>query len=36
MWKFLSQASFPLTEEEYMAQLGAVAEYLTEWGVVEQ
>jgi hypothetical protein len=33
--KFLGQASFPLTEEEYDAQLGAVAEYLTMWGVTE-
>lgn len=24
MWKYLEQQSFPLTEEEYMAQLGAV------------
>ncbi|GAX79106.1 hypothetical protein CEUSTIGMA_g6546.t1 [Chlamydomonas eustigma] len=35
MWKFLEQQSFPLTEEEYMQQLDAVAEYITEWGVVE-
>lgn len=35
MWKFLEQRSFPLTETEYMQQLDAVAEYLSEWGVVE-
>jgi len=35
MWKFLEQQSFPLTEEEYMAQLDAVAEYLTDWGVAD-
>ena len=35
MWRFLEQQSFPLTEEEYMMQLDAVAEYITEWGVVE-
>lgn len=35
MWKFLEQKSFPLTEEEYMMQLDAVAEYITDWGVVE-
>lgn len=35
MWKYLEQASFPLTEDEYMQQLDAVAEYLTEWGVVD-
>lgn len=27
--------SFPLTEEEYMAQLDAVAEYITDWGVID-
>lgn len=35
MWKFLEQQSFPLTEEEYLLQLDAVAEYITEWGVVD-
>ncbi|MEW5316528.1 MAG: hypothetical protein WDW38_007896 [Sanguina aurantia] len=35
MWKFLEQQSFPLSETEYMQQLDAVAEYLTEWGVTE-
>ncbi|PNH01951.1 hypothetical protein TSOC_012108 [Tetrabaena socialis] len=35
MWKFLEQASFPLSEPEYMEQLNAVAEYLNEWGVAE-
>ncbi|KAG2422579.1 hypothetical protein HXX76_015907 [Chlamydomonas incerta] len=35
MWKFLEQASFPLTEQEYMQQLDAVAEYLNDWGVVD-
>ncbi|KAK9809847.1 hypothetical protein WJX72_000321 [[Myrmecia] bisecta] len=33
MWKFLEQQSFPLTEDEYLQQLDAVAEYLTMWGV---
>ena len=33
MWKFLGQKSFPLTEAQYMEQLDAVAELLTEWGV---
>ncbi len=32
MWRFLEQKSFPLTPTEYMQQLDAVAEYLTEWG----
>ncbi|PNW87920.1 hypothetical protein CHLRE_01g007050v5 [Chlamydomonas reinhardtii] len=35
MWKFLEQASFPLTEQEYMQQLDAVAEYLNDWGAAE-
>jgi hypothetical protein len=35
MWKFLEQASFPLTEQEYMQQLDAVAEYLNDWGVAD-
>jgi hypothetical protein len=35
MWKFLEQRSFPLTETEYMQQLDAVAEYLTDWGVAD-
>lgn len=35
MWKFLEQKSFPLSEEEYMAQLEAVAEYLNIWGVAD-
>lgn len=33
MWKFLEQKSFHMTEDEYNAQLDAVAEYLTCWGV---
>ncbi|KAL6759884.1 hypothetical protein V8C86DRAFT_2563486 [Haematococcus lacustris] len=33
MWKFLEQKSFPLSEEQFMQQLDAVAEYITEWGV---
>lgn len=35
MWKFVEQQSFPLTEDEYMAQLDAVAEFLTQWGVAD-
>ena len=35
MWRFLEQQSFPLTEEEYLLQLDAVAEYITEWGAVD-
>jgi hypothetical protein len=36
MWKFVGQKSFPLGEEAYMEQLDAVADLLTEWGVVEE
>ena len=34
MWKYQEQASFPMSEDEYMAQLDAVAELLTQWGLV--
>lgn len=36
MWKYLEQASFPLSEAEYLAHLDAVANYLQAWGSVEQ
>ncbi|KAI7845516.1 hypothetical protein COHA_000939 [Chlorella ohadii] len=36
MWKFLEQQSFPLTEEEYMAQLDAVCSYLNLWEVADR
>lgn len=32
MWKYLEQASFPLSEAEYMEHLGTVANYLNAWG----
>lgn len=35
MWKYLEQASFPLSEAEYLAHLDAVAAYLREWGAVQ-
>ena len=34
MWKYQEQVSFPLSEAEYMAQLDAVAELITQWGLV--
>jgi hypothetical protein len=34
MWKYLEQASFPLSEAEYLAHLHTVASYLHELGVV--
>lgn len=36
MWKYLEQASFPLTEAEYVAHLDTVASYLQAWGGVSQ
>lgn len=36
MWKYLEQASFPLSEEEYLEHLNAIASYLNAWGGVEQ
>ena len=36
MWKFVGQKSFPLSAEAYDEQLDAVAELLSEWGVVDE
>ena len=36
MWKYLEQASFPLSEEEYFEHLDTVANYLNAWGGIEQ
>ncbi len=36
MWKYLEQASFPLSEQEYFEHLNAIANYLTAWGSWEQ
>jgi hypothetical protein len=36
MWKYLEQASFPLSEPEYLAHLDTVASYIHAWGGVEQ
>ncbi len=36
MWKYLEQASFPLSEAEYLARLDTVASYLHAWGAVPQ
>jgi len=32
MWKYLEQASFPLSETEYLAHLDTVASYIQAWG----
>ncbi|MGK7871918.1 MAG: DUF3067 family protein [Xenococcaceae cyanobacterium] len=31
MWKYLEQASFPLSEAEYLDHLNAVSNYLNAW-----
>jgi len=36
MWKYLEQASFPLSEAEYQARLDTVVSYLHEFGGVAQ
>ncbi|MFM7425836.1 MAG: DUF3067 family protein [Elainella sp.] len=36
MWKYLEQASFPMSETEYLAHLDTVASYLTAWGSIDQ
>jgi hypothetical protein len=36
MWKYLEQASFPLSETEYFQHLEQIANYLNTWGVTEQ
>jgi hypothetical protein len=36
MWKYLEQASFPLTEAEYQEHLESIANYLNALGGTEQ
>ncbi|NES96140.1 MAG: DUF3067 family protein [Desertifilum sp. SIO1I2] len=36
MWKYLEQASFPLSEIEYIQRLDRVATYLNDWGCIER
>jgi hypothetical protein len=36
MWKYLEQASFPLSELEYLEHLNAVANYLNAWHCTSQ
>jgi hypothetical protein len=36
MWKYLEQASFTLSESEYLEHLNAIASYLNEWGGIGQ
>lgn len=32
MWRYLEQASFPLTESEYLEHLQSIARHLSDWG----
>lgn len=36
MWKYLEQASFPLSEEEYFEHLETISSYINAWGAVEK
>ena len=36
MWRYLEQASFPMSEADYFAHFDEVATYLNEWGVAPQ
>lgn len=36
MWRYLEQASFPLSPEAYRAHLDTIATYLEAWGGTEQ
>ena len=36
MWKYLEQASFHWTQEEYYEHLEYIAQLITTWGVVKQ
>jgi hypothetical protein len=36
MWKYLEQASFPMTEAEYFNHLDEMANYITAWGSTAQ
>lgn len=36
MWRYLEQASFPMTPQEYQDHLEAVATYLQGWGAFSQ
>ena len=36
MWRYLEQASFPMSEADYTMHLGEVVSYLNAWGATEQ
>lgn len=36
MWKYLEQASFPVSKAEYLEHLNEIASYLNAWGGISQ
>ncbi len=36
MWKYLGQASFPLSESEYLDHLDQISALMTDWGLADQ
>ncbi len=36
MWRYLEQASFPMTEADYLEHLDAIATYIKGWGATQQ
>jgi hypothetical protein len=36
MWRYLEQASFPMSEDEYMAHLDTIGAYFAAWGADSQ
>ena len=36
MWRYLEQASFPISEAEYLEHMEAVVTYMNGWGVTGQ
>ncbi|NJK38490.1 MAG: DUF3067 family protein [Oscillatoriales cyanobacterium RM2_1_1] len=36
MWKYLEQASFPMSQTDYLAHLDAIADYLNSWESADQ
>ncbi|MEL6939740.1 MAG: DUF3067 family protein [Cyanobacteria bacterium J06598_1] len=36
MWRYVEQASFPMSEEDYFAHLDEIVAYLNAWGATEQ
>jgi hypothetical protein len=36
MWRYQEQASFPLSESDYLEHLNAIAAHLNDWGTIEQ